>query len=418
MVNSSATGVGGATIAGLSVNSTTYRDAPGGLVGWSFSNPDYASQSGDATVTIDQAGSTVTVTPALSSVTYDAQQHGATATWASTGTDDEGGSLTVTYVGIDGTDYASSATAPTEVGEYQASASFAGNADHTGSSNTADFAITPATATITVTGFSGAACTARRRRGQQFGHGRGRRDDRGPLRGGHDLHECSGRPGGLDLQQPGLRQSERRRHGHDRPGGLDGGGDAGLQQRDLRRQQHGATATWASTGTDDEGGSLTVTYAGIDGTDYASSTTAPTEVGEYQASASFAGDTDHTGSSNTADFAITPATATIMVTGFSGGDDGAAHGVVNSSATGVGGATIAGLSVEGTTYTNAPGGLVDWTFSNPDYASQSGDATVTIDQAGSTVTVTPALSSVTYDAQQHGATATWASTERTTRAGR
>ena len=137
------------------MNSTTYTNAPGGLVDWSFSNPDYASQSGDATVTIDQAGSTVTVTPALSSVTYDTQQHGATATWASTGTDDEGGSLTVTYVGIDGTDYASSTTAPTEVGEYQASASFAGNADHTGSSNTADFAITPATATITVTGFSG-----------------------------------------------------------------------------------------------------------------------------------------------------------------------------------------------------------------------------------------------------------------------
>ena len=119
MVSSSATGVGGATIAGLSVNSTTYRDAPGGLVGWSFSNPDYGSQSGNATVTIGQAGSTVTVTPALSSVTYDAQQHGATATWASTGTDDEGGSLTVTYVGIDGRDYASSTTAPTEVGEYR-----------------------------------------------------------------------------------------------------------------------------------------------------------------------------------------------------------------------------------------------------------------------------------------------------------
>ena len=104
VVNSSATGVGGRDYPGLSVNSTTYRDAPGGgLVGWSFSNPDYASQSGDATVTIDQAGSTVTVTPALSSVTYDASSR-TTATWASTGTDDKGGSLTVTYGGIDGTE--------------------------------------------------------------------------------------------------------------------------------------------------------------------------------------------------------------------------------------------------------------------------------------------------------------------------
>ena len=33
-------------------------------MGWSFSNSDYGSQSGNATVTIGQAGSTVTVTPA------------------------------------------------------------------------------------------------------------------------------------------------------------------------------------------------------------------------------------------------------------------------------------------------------------------------------------------------------------------
>ena len=112
VVSSSATGVAGATIAGLSLEGTTYTNAPGGLVGWTFSNPDYASQTGNATVTIDQAGSTVTVTPASSSVTYDVQQHGATATWASTGTDDEGGSLTVTYAGIDGTDYASSTRPP------------------------------------------------------------------------------------------------------------------------------------------------------------------------------------------------------------------------------------------------------------------------------------------------------------------
>ena len=74
------------------MNSTTYRDAPGGLVGWSFSNPaDYGSQSGNATVTIGQAGSTVTVTPASSSVTYDTQQHGATATcWPGAGNEQQG----------------------------------------------------------------------------------------------------------------------------------------------------------------------------------------------------------------------------------------------------------------------------------------------------------------------------------------
>ena len=379
-------------------------------MGWTFSNPDYASQTGNATVTIDQAGSTVTVTPASSSVTYDAQQHGATATWASTGTDDEGGSLTVTYVGIDGTDYASSTTAPTEVGEYQASASFAGNADHTGSSNTADIAITPATATITVTGFSGAYDGTAHGVVSSSATGVGGATIAGLSWSGTTYTNAPGGLVGWTFSDPDYAsQTGNATVTIDQAGSTVTVTPASSSVT-YDAQQHGATATWASTGTDDEGGSLTVTYVGIDGTDYASSTTAPTEVGEYQASASFAGNADHTGSSNTADIAITPATATITVTGFSGAYDGAAHGVVSSSATGVGGATIAGLSVNSTTYRDAPGGLVGWSFSNPDYTSQSGDATVTIGQAGSTVTVTPALSSVTYNAQQHGATATWAST--------
>ena len=153
-----------------------------------------------------------------------------------------------------------------------------------------------------------------------------------------------------------------------------------------------------------------MTYVGIDGTDYASSTTAPTEAGEYQASASFAGNADHTGSSNTADFAITPATATITVTGFSGEYDGAAHGVVSSSARGVGGATIAGLSVNSTTYRDAPGGLVGWSFSNPDYVSQSGNATVTISPAILNYTIAD-------DIQTHGTPADLASDLGTTIAG-
>ena len=61
-------------------------------MGWSFSDSDYGSQSGNATVTIGQAGSTVTVTPA-SGRQRELPRAAArpTATWASTGTDDEAG---------------------------------------------------------------------------------------------------------------------------------------------------------------------------------------------------------------------------------------------------------------------------------------------------------------------------------------
>jgi hypothetical protein len=55
---------------------------------------------------------------------------------------------------------------------------------------------------------------------------------------------------------------------------------------------------------------------GINGTSYGSTTTAATNAGQYQASASFAGDTNHAGNSGSANFAITlsaPGTAYIYV---------------------------------------------------------------------------------------------------------
>ena len=65
------------------------------------------------------------------------------------GTFTMGGDLTVTYVGINGTNYTSSATAPINAGDYEASASFAGDTDHTGSSGSAGFTISQATLTVT-----------------------------------------------------------------------------------------------------------------------------------------------------------------------------------------------------------------------------------------------------------------------------
>ncbi len=69
--------------------------------------------------------------------------------------------------------------------------------------------------------------------------------------------------------------------------------------------------TASATGADGLNQSLSVTYTGRNGTTYASSTTPPTNAGDYTASASFDGDATHAASSNSADFSIAQATPVI-----------------------------------------------------------------------------------------------------------
>ena len=90
------------------------------------------------------------------------------------------------------------------------------------------------------------------------------------------------------------------------------------------------------------------------------------------ATATYAGDNNHTSSSDIESITITKATATVTVTGFSGTYDGLPHGVVSSSASGVLSESLTGLSIDTTTYRNVPGGSVNWSFTNQNYADQSG----------------------------------------------
>ncbi|MFO0900287.1 MAG: MBG domain-containing protein [Pirellulales bacterium] len=108
------------------------------------------STSSTLTQTVNQVGSTVAVSWADGlSAEYNGLVHGATASWSSSGADGEGAALVVSYVGINGTSYAASATAPKNAGQYRASASFVGDANHTGSNGFADFTIAKATLTVT-----------------------------------------------------------------------------------------------------------------------------------------------------------------------------------------------------------------------------------------------------------------------------
>ncbi|MFI5380620.1 MAG: beta strand repeat-containing protein, partial [Tepidisphaerales bacterium] len=164
-------------------------------------------------------------------------------------------------------------------------------------------------------------------------------------------------------------------------------------------------ASFTYDGTTHTGGSAVVSGAGVIDANAAVFSYSGDQVnaGSYTVTATYAGDANHTGSVGNAPVTITPATATVTVTGFSGVYDAAPHGVVSSSATGVGG-SLAGLSVDPTTYTDVPGGLVHWSFSNSNYLPQSGDAPVTITPATATVTVNDY--SGTYDAGSHTANVT------------
>jgi len=142
--------------------------------------------------------------------------------------------------------------------------------------------------------------------------------------------------------------------------------------------------------------------------------TTHTNAGTYTGDTwTFAGNTNYNTTSGTVDDAISKINATIAVTGFSGTYDGAAHGVLTSTATGLSGVDLGTLlHVASTTYTDVPGGLVHWTFDgNDNYNSTSGDATITINKADAVIVVTPY--SVAYDAVAHTATFTAVGVEAT-----
>jgi hypothetical protein len=106
-----------------------------------------------------------------------------------------------------------------------------------------------------------------------------------------------------------------------------------------------------------------------------------TNAGTATASASYGGATNYLSSSDSKNFTINKANATINVTGYTGYYDGAAHGATGT-ATGVLGENLSSLLNLGSTFTNVPGGTANWTFNssntNTNYNSASGTANIVI----------------------------------------
>ena len=209
-------------LAGLDKTATKHKDAGVYTDGWTFSNANYQDDSGTVTDEIDQVGSTTTVSCATP-FTYNGSPHSCDASWLSNGADLEGGPLTVHYEGRNGTTYPSSTTAPTNAGDYTASASYAGDTNHSSSQDSEDYSIGKATADCsTITGYTvdydGAFHTAS---GDCTGVG-GPSDVLAGLDKTATKHKDAGvYTDGSDLQQRQLPGRLRHRHRRDRPGRLD-----------------------------------------------------------------------------------------------------------------------------------------------------------------------------------------------------
>ncbi len=126
-----------------------------------------------------------------------------------------------------------------------------------------------------------------------------------------------------------------------------------------------------------------------------------THAGSYSVTATVS-DSNYSGTA-TGTFVINKANVTVNVTPYNVTYDGNAH-TATGTVTGVGGVSLAGLSLSATTHTNAGNYNDAWTFTDVtgNYNNASGSVNDIINKANATVNVTPY--NVTYDGNAHTAT--------------
>ncbi|HET7456053.1 MAG TPA: MBG domain-containing protein [Gemmatimonadaceae bacterium] len=375
---------------------------------------NHEGSTGSATFTIDRAASTTVVT--VSGATYDGAPHGGTA--AVTGAGGLSQSVPVTYAGRNGTSYSSS-TAPTGAGDYTASASFPGDANHESSADAQDFSIAKATSTValvcpttplTYTGAAQTPCTA-------------------TVTGAGGLSQ-SLTPTYSNNVNAGTASASASYAGDANHTGSNDAGSFTIDKANPVVAAVGGSFTYtgaphagsgSATGvTGEDLTPVTLSYSGTGGTTYGPSATAPTNAGTYAVAASYAASANYNAGSSSA-VALTIARAALTVTPANKsktyGDlftafDGVVTGVVSgdgitASYTSPGAAvtaTVAGSPYAITATLNDPNGKL----ANYDATLNAG--TLTVDRKS--LTVTASNRTKTY-----GDAVTFAGTEFTTPAG-
>ncbi|MFN8384345.1 MAG: sortase [Anaerolineales bacterium] len=395
-------------------------------------NLNYSAATGTATITITPATPTVSVTGGT--FVYDGNPHAATGFAYGLGGigDVLIPAVTYSYVGTGSTVYGPSAVAPTNVGTYDATANFAGNANYSSASNTAAITITPATPTVSVTGgtfvYDGTPHAA-----TGFAYGVGGVGDVLTPAVTYSYVGTGGTVYGPSAVAPtnvGTYDATANFAGNANYSSASNIAAITITPATPTVSVTGGTfvydgnphaATGFAYGVGGIGNVLipavTFSYSGTGGTVYGPSAVAPTDVGTYDATASFAGNLNYSAAIGTATITITPATPTVSVTGGTFVYDGNPHAATGFAygVNGVGDVLIPAVTFS---YTGAGGtvygpsaiapvdvGTYDVTASfagNLNYVPASGTTVITITQASATVSVTGGT--FVFDGAAHGAT--------------
>jgi hypothetical protein len=370
-----ATGVNNVDLsAGLDLGAS-FTDVPGGTANWTFDGGiNYNDQSGSVAIVINKADAVVTVSGYTG--TYDAQPHGATGTATGVNNVDLSAGLDI------GANF-------TDVPGGTANWTFDGGINYNDQSGSVAIVINKADAVVSVTGYTGTY--------DALPHGAS-----GTATGVNNVDLSAG----LDLGASFT----------DVPGGtanwtFDGGINYNDQSGSVAiviNKADAVVSVTGYTGTYDalpHGASGTAT--GVNSVDLSAGLdlgASFTDVPGGTANWTFDGGINYNDQSGSVAIVINKADAVVTVSGYTGTYDAQPHGATGT-ATGVNNVDLsAGLDL-GLSFTDVPGGTVNWTFDGGiNYNDQSGSVAIVINKADAVVTVSGY--SGTYDAQPHGATGT------------
>lgn len=209
------------------------------------------------------------------------------------------GDVSYTYTGRDGTDYAESAAAPTNVGDYTVTATFAESNTHKACTATADFSITPKSIakedfTLNATEFTYNSSEQKpavlAAEGSKMVEGTDytvKYPDASTIAGSYTV-TVTGQGNYTDTVELSYKIKQA----------------AGSGSVTMKDYTYGDAVVPKpeSTGT----GTVSYTYTGRDGTTYAESATPPTDAGSYTVTASFKESTNATACTATANFTVHP----------------------------------------------------------------------------------------------------------------
>jgi hypothetical protein len=380
----SVSGAGGLSQS-LTVNYSDNTNAGTASASASYSGDlNHDGSSDSKTFTIDKATSTTVVT-CPSSVTYDGSPQ-TPCTASVTGAGGLSQLLSVSYAGN------------TNAGTASASASFAGDDNHDGSSDSKNFIIDKAASTTVVTcsssvtydGSAQTPCTA-------------------------SVSGAGGLSQGLSVSYSNNVNAGTASASASYAG--DANHNSSSDSKNFAIDKAGSTTTvtcgagpFTYNGSPQTPCTASVTGAGGLNQSLAVSYANNVNAGAATASASYPGDANHNASSDSKNFTIGKANATINVNGYTGYYDGAAHGATGT-ATGVNGEDLSSLLNLGNTFTNVPGGTVNWTFNasntNTNYNSASGSVQIVINAwtpKGFFSPVVPSTTSLVWNNIKSGST--------------